>query len=60
MERKREQAYVAAFRAKEMPNMILPTRRHNHLAFNRCLAASAPRAKELVEVEVAIESQSFV
>jgi len=51
---------ITALRAEEVTNMPLGAARHDHLAFDRGLAALAARGKQLVEVKVAVEPQRLV
>lgn len=52
--------HISTLSTKEVSNMPFTPASHHHLALNGCLAAAAPRAKELVEVEMAVKPQPFV
>lgn len=51
---------IAAFGTEEMPIMPMLAQRHNMLAKNGCFAMLATRCKELMPVEMTIETQSLV
>lgn len=46
---------IAALRAEEMPRVPLRPASDDDLALDRRLAALAPRAEQLVEIQVAVE-----
>jgi hypothetical protein len=50
---------ITTFSAKEVSNMPLCSASHHHLTFYWCLTALASWAEKLMEVKMAVESQSF-
>lgn len=54
------ETHISTLRAEEMPNMPFRPARHDDLALDRRLAASAARGEGFVEVEVAIEPRRGV
>jgi hypothetical protein len=52
--------HITALCAKEVSSVPLSATRNNDLALDRGLAALAPRAEELMVIQVAVEPQAFV
>lgn len=59
-DRNRRKTHITTLRAKEMSNMPLGATSDDDLALNGRLTALTPRTKELMEVQMAIESQRVV
>jgi hypothetical protein len=52
--------WIAAFRAKEVTVVPVLSKRHDVFSQNRGLAVLAPRRKELMPVQVAVEPKAVI